>query len=127
MSPILRTTTAVNGVTVVEFEAFTDDADELFTVDELDNLRTLLAYNPEEGVKIPGTGGIRKLRVGIEGKGKGKRGGARVIYYYHSMAMPLALIAVYSKGEKTDLTADEKKELRYLVDDYVSAFLSKKL
>jgi hypothetical protein len=46
-----------------------------------------LAYNPSVGVVIPGSGGVRKLRWGLEGRGK--RGGARVIYYYHDMEMPL--------------------------------------
>lgn len=92
-------------------DSFADDADKLLSVKELDDLRVLLAFNPEVGNKIPGTGGIRKLRVGLESKGKGKRGGERVIYYFHSQAMPLALLAIYAKGEKIDLTADEKKEL----------------
>lgn len=111
-----------SGVTILEFEAFTDDADKLLSAQELDDLRTLLAFSPEEGKKIPGTGGIRKLRFGLERKGKGKRGGARVIYYFHSENFTLALLAIYAKGEKIDLTADEKRELRKLVDEYVAAF-----
>ena len=108
------------GLTIIEFKSFTHDADKLFSSQEIDDLRVELALDPEKGDKIPGTGGIRKLRVGIEAKGKGKRGGARVIYYYHSDDLPLALLAVYAKGEKIDLTADDKKELRQLVKDYVA-------
>ena len=113
-----------NAVTILEFEAFSAEADELFTTEELDDLRSLLAFSPESGDRIPGTGGIRKLRAGVEKKGKGKRGGARVIYYFHCEDIPLALLAVYAKGEKIDLTADEKKELRKLVKEYVTFFKS---
>ena len=62
------------------------------------------------------------LRLGLESKGKGKRGGARVIYYYHSELMPLALLAIFSKGEKIDLSMSEKRELRKLVGEYIAAF-----
>jgi mRNA-degrading endonuclease RelE of RelBE toxin-antitoxin system len=110
-------------IEIIEFDAFADDADKLLSVKELDDLRVLLACNPEFGNKIPGTGGIRKLRVGLESKGKGKRGGARVIYYFHSQTMPLALLAIYAKGEKIDLTVDEKRELRSLVNEYVAQYL----
>ena len=111
------------GLTILEFESFRDDADVLFTSDELDDLRRLLATNPEVGTKIPGTSGIRKLRVGIAGKNKGKRSGARIIYYFHGENIPLALLAVYHKGEKVDLTEDEKKQLRKLVNEYVNAYI----
>ncbi len=110
------------GICIVEFPTFRSEADDLFTAEELDDLRTLLAFSPETGRIIPGTGGIRKLRCGVEKKHKGTRGGARVIYYFHSEMMPLALLAVYAKNEKIDLSADEKKELRQLVREYVEAF-----
>lgn len=59
---------------------------------------------------VPGSGGVRKLRWAA--KGKGKRGGARVIYMYAMAAARIYLIRCYAKNVKTDLTADEKKELR---------------
>ena len=61
---------------------------------------------------IPGAGGARKLRWAA--KGKGKRGGARIIYVYVVMAASVYLIRCYAKNVKTDLTADEKKELRQI-------------
>ncbi|MBB6212407.1 type II toxin-antitoxin system RelE/ParE family toxin [Novispirillum itersonii] len=109
-------------VSILEFPTFSGEADKLLTREELDDLRSFLAFHPEAGDRIPGTGGIRKLRVGVEKKGKGKRGGARVIYYFHSPKMPLALLALYAKGEKADLSEDEKKELRNLIHRYVAAF-----
>jgi hypothetical protein len=62
---------------------------------------------------MPGTGGVRKLRWALEGKGK--RGGARIIYYFHSRAMPIFLLTVFSKNEKVDLSKSEKNELRKLI------------
>jgi hypothetical protein len=106
-------------ISIVEFESFTADADRLFTQDERVALIDLLSVNPEGGNVIPRTGGIRKLRFGLSLKGKGKRGGARVIFFYYSDDVPLALLAVYAKGEKIDLSENERKELRNLVDQYV--------
>jgi hypothetical protein len=59
---------------------------------------------------IPGAGGVRKLRWAA--KGKGKRGGARVIYIHVVLATRIYLLRCYAKNVRTDLTADEKKELR---------------
>ncbi|MFA6018692.1 MAG: addiction module toxin RelE [Rhodospirillales bacterium] len=112
-------------LTLVEFPTFVREADELLTRKELDELRTLLATRPDAGVVIPGTGGIRKLRFGVEAKGKGKRGGARIIYYFHSPVIPLALLAIYAKNEKIDLSAGDKRELKKLVADFVASFATK--
>ena len=72
------------------------------------------AANPHDGDVIPGTGGARRLRWGA--KGKGKRGGARIIYIYVVIAASVYLIRCYAKEIKTDLTAGEKKELRQIAD-----------
>ncbi len=61
---------------------------------------------------IPGAGGARKLRWAA--KGKGKRGGARIVYVHAVIAARIYLIRCYAKNVKTDLTADERKELRQL-------------
>ena len=101
--------------------SFQRDADALLDPEELDELKTRLAWNPAKGALITGTGGVRKLRVGLRQRKTGKRGGARVIYYYHDLSMPLALLAIYAKSEKQDLSAAEKKVIRALVADYVAA------
>ncbi len=100
--------------TIVETSAFLRDCEGTLEKDEVEELIDFLARNPEAGDIIPETGGIRKLRWAA--LGKGKRGGARVIYYTHSAAMPLYLLAVYSKGEKLDLKPSEKKMMRDFVD-----------
>lgn len=108
--------------TLVETSVFTRKAAALLTTTEHDDLCLLLAANPTAGVIIPGTGGIRKLRVPIQAQGKGKSGGARVIYYFHDDTIPLVLLSIYAKNEKVDLTQDEKKTLRNYAAEYVAAF-----
>jgi len=66
-----------------------------------------MAQEPEGGDVIPGTGGVRKLRWGRSGSGK--RGGARVIYFYHDMDRPLYLLLAYAKAQAGDMSPDEKK------------------
>ncbi|HEV7982410.1 MAG TPA: type II toxin-antitoxin system RelE/ParE family toxin [Xanthobacteraceae bacterium] len=61
---------------------------------------------------IPGTGGVRKVRWGREGAGK--RGWARVIYFFHAPDRPPYLLMVYAKASKEDLSADEKRAVRQL-------------
>jgi len=79
----------------------------LFTDDERKDLIDFLATNPQAGDEIPGAGGVRKLRFGA--KGKGKRGGARVIYDWYSDDAPIYALLVYGKNEKTDLKLEEAK------------------
>ena len=69
-----------------------------------------LIDHPDAGNVIPGAGGARKLRWAA--KGKGKRGGARVIYLYVVIAARIYLLRCYAKSVRTDLTADEKRELQ---------------
>lgn len=78
-----------------------------------------LAYNPTAGDLIPGTGGVRKVRWGLEGRGK--RGGARVIYFFHDLEMPLYLLDAYAKNDRTNLTKAECNELRQVTELIVAA------
>ncbi|WP_310622444.1 type II toxin-antitoxin system RelE/ParE family toxin [Flexibacterium corallicola] len=72
-----------------------------------------LAENPTAGDEIQGTGGVRKIRVPLQGRGK--RGGARIIYYYMDDTFPIYALLAYPKNAKTDLTSDEKKAAKTLV------------
>jgi mRNA-degrading endonuclease RelE of RelBE toxin-antitoxin system len=92
-------------LTILEMPTYVEDADKLLTTQDHEDLKSLLASNPEAGDLIPRAGGIRKVRSTQEKAAKGKRGGARVVYYYHNEKYPLALIAIYGKGEKIDLSA----------------------
>ena len=100
--------------TVAETPTFTKQAEALFGEAEKQELINYLAANPLEGDVIPGTGGVRKLRFAASGRGK--RGGARVVYYYLDMDMPLYALLVYPKNVKTDLTPADKKAALALVE-----------
>ena len=100
--------------TVAETPTFTKQAEALFDETEKQELITYLAVNPLAGDVIQGTGGVRKLR--FASSGRGKRGGARVIYYYLDQALPLYALLVYPKNTKTDLTSADKKAVSTLVE-----------
>jgi hypothetical protein len=105
----------VNGVpeiTVLQLPKFKAEATELIGPDGIEALAVYLIERPDAGDVIPGSGGIRKLRWAAQGKGK--RGGARIIYVYVVIAARIYLLRCYGKNVKTDLTAAEKKELRQI-------------
>jgi len=107
-------------ITIVETRSFTLKAKKLFDDEGLKDLMAMLAQDPCCGVLLEGTGGIRKVRFGLEGRGK--RGGARVVYYYHSDEIPLFLLTVFAKNEKDNLTAAERHALADVVDIIVAAY-----
>jgi hypothetical protein len=81
-----------------------------------------LAHNPLAG-NLPGTGGVRKLRWALEGRGK--RGGARVVYYYHSDTMPLFALTAYAKKERADISQVDRNEFRRLTALLVERYARK--
>ena len=86
------------------------------TEENLKALEEELLNEPKAGVAIQGTGGIRKIRIPMENKGKAKRGGARVIYVDIELKETIYFINVYyTKDEKDDLTEEEKKAFRAVV------------
>jgi hypothetical protein len=93
-------------MTLVEMPEFTENAGKSFSEEQRYELLTYIADNPECGDVMPGTGGVRKLRWSLPGRGK--RGGSRVIYYYHDQNMPILLITMYPKNAKSDLSQAEK-------------------
>lgn len=104
-------------VSVLELISYRRRANELLTPEQQDAVIDLVAYEPTCGDVIRGTGGLRKVRIGRSGSGK--RGGARVIYYFHDVDIPIFLVALYAKNEKGDITAAEKKEFAALVKELV--------
>jgi hypothetical protein len=96
--------------TVCELQSFRRAADDLgMTEEEVHKLVNQLSANPTAGVEMAGTGGCRKLRVA--GRGRGKSGGYRTITFYSGIELPVFLITVFSKGEKANLTKDERNKL----------------
>ncbi len=94
-------------ITVAETQLFVRAAEKIWSEDEHAELIDYLAHNPAAGDVITGTGGVRKLRWARSGSGK--RGGARVVYFYYRPDCPLYLLLAYAKAQATDLNADEKK------------------
>src|SRR6202021_513227 len=84
-------------------------------------LQTELAAHPETGDVMPGTGGFRKMRWADPGRGKGRRGGLRVIYFYFEADQQIWLITLYGKNETADLSAAEKKALKAAIDQEAEA------
>ena len=85
------------------------------THEALQALIDTLALDPERGIIVRDTGGIRKIRW-ITGKGGGKRGGLRVLYYFDGKLLILLLTA-FKKSDQEDICASEKVELRSLLDE----------
>jgi hypothetical protein len=78
-------------------------------------LQATLMANPQAGDVIPDAGGLRKVRFGDTRRGKGKRGGLRVIYFWWEPGAQFWLFAIYGKGEVADLTAAERSAVKSLL------------
>lgn len=92
--------------------------------DEIDAIIDFLASNPDAGDEMAGTGGCRKLRWA--GRGKGKSGGYRTITFYTGEMMPVFLVTVFGKGEKSNLTAGECGALKTLTRQIVQEHRDKR-
>jgi hypothetical protein len=110
--------------TVVETLAFVHDARALGLLDaERLAIVTWVASNPGAGDVIEGTGGARKVR--FAGKGKGKSGGYRIITFYTGPSVPVFLLNVFAKNEKTDLTPKERQVLKTILANIVDLYRGK--
>src|SRR5437764_14679747 len=103
--------------TFIESGEFTEWVKSYLTDEALAAMQRDLLVDPEKGDVIPGCGGLRKLRVADPRRGKGKRGGVRVIYLHVAEADVIYLMDVYGKGEQEDLTAGQKRILKGLAEE----------
>ena len=110
-------------ITVAETTPFQRKAATLLSTEERDDLIAYVSEHPSTGDLIQGTGGIRKIRWARGNKGKS--GGVRVIYYYHSEIMPLYLLAIFGKNEKANVSAEEKHLLSSMVKELVAYWRSR--
>jgi hypothetical protein len=110
-------------MTVVETEEFLDHSKAMLTKAERDALVAHLGANPEAGHVVPGTGGVRKIRWAT--RGHGKRGGARVIYYYYNQSIPMFLLDIHAKNEKANLAEADKRSLKRLLPMLVSRYMKR--
>lgn len=107
--------------TVVETPAFTGDARSLGLSDgERLTIVAWIAANPAGGDVIEGTGGARKVR--FAGRGKGKSGAYRVITFFSGTDIPVFLLNIFAKNEKTDLTPKERRVLKSVLADMVEIY-----
>ena len=105
----------------IEAPAFTRHLPAYLIDDEYRELQTKLGANPELGDLMAGTGGFRKLRWADARRGKGRRGGLRIIYYHFKSDRQIWLMTLYDKDEASDLTAKEKKALKASIENELAA------
>lgn len=103
--------------TFVESRAFTARLPDFLDDDAYSALQRELLASPDKGRVIPGCGGLRKLRFLDPRRGKGKRGGVRVIYLHIPEAERIDLLAIYGKNEKDDLSQADRRVLRALAEE----------
>ncbi len=107
-------------LTVVETPEFSKRADKVMSDEQRESVIGYLASHPTGGVLVPGAGGIRKLRWGLEGRGR--RGGARIIYFYASLDVPLFALTVFAKNERADLSQEDRNAFRHLTKVLVETY-----
>ena len=107
--------------TVIRTPTFLSDARSAgLTEDKQADIVNLIAADPKQGDIMPGTGGARKVRV--VGRGKGKSGGYRIVTYYAADDVPVLLLALINKGERSDLSKAEQVELRRQLSGYADDY-----
>lgn len=107
--------------TFVELPPFERYRTEYLDDEAFRALQAMLMKNPDAGDVIQGTGGLRKVRFADEKRQKGKRGGIRVIYYWWLDGAQFWLFTLYGKDVQDDLSADQKKALKKLLDAEIKA------
>jgi hypothetical protein len=110
--------------TVVETPPFLADAERIFSAEERAAIVDAVSDDPRCGAVIPGTGGVRKLRVAASGRGR--RGGARVIYLFGGDSLPVFLLAVFAKNEKSDLSRAERNDLARATAELLRTYRSER-
>jgi len=105
-------------VTFIETAVFTEQVVKAQSDDEYSKFQSFLAEQPTAGTPISGTGGARKIRWADPNRGKGKRGGIRAIYFYRDQHEQIIMLYLYSKDEQDDLTQEQKKALKAVIQNW---------
>jgi len=100
---------------IIETPIFTKQLLATLSDDEYRLFQNMLLERPDAGKVIPGSGGLRKLRLTAEGRGK--RGGLRVIYYWFTAGGTIMLLFIYPKNVQDNLTTDQLKQLKKVVEE----------
>ncbi len=106
--------------TVVETPEFLSRAGRLMTDEERAAFIEHIASDPTSGDRMPGTGGARKVRWGVGGRGK--RGSVRVVTFYSGPPVPVFLLTIFGKNEKSNITKGEVNALRKLLNQIVAEY-----
>lgn len=101
-------------ISVVELPRYQARARAFLTEVEQEAIVQVIAKDPTTGVLIQGTGGLRKMRFGAGDRGKS--GGVRIVYYFHSDAMPAYLLALFPKSRRANLPRAELNALANFVE-----------
>lgn len=101
-------------VSVVETATYLAMAEALMSEAERAAIVDLVAQDPQAGDLMQGTGGLRKLRVPLQGRGK--RGGGRLITFFHDLGMPVFLVALYAKSVQSDLDPEQRRAAKAVTD-----------
>jgi hypothetical protein len=99
----------------VELPAFSRHRSDYMNDEAFRALQTTLMRSPNAGDMIEGTGGLRKLRFADASRGKGKRGGLRIIYFWWEAGKQFWLFTLYDKDEMSDLSTKDKKALKEMI------------
>lgn len=102
-------------LTLIESSNFVKDSEPLWSQKTRNEFLLFLSQNPNAGMVIPGSGGLRKLRWSL--RGSGKRGGVRVIYFNRLNRGEIWLLAIYAKGDQETITSDQLRGLRDALKD----------
>ena len=100
---------------IIETSVFTKRLKNLLTEEDYRKLQNEIILNPEKGKLISGSGGLRKIRFALPGKGKS--GGVRIIYYWIKSKGLILMLLIYPKNEQDNLTVDQLKVLKKLVEE----------
>ena len=103
-----------NCMEIIETPIFTKQLLDILSDDEYRQLQNTLIIDPRAGDLIRGSGGLRKIRV--KASGKGKRGGARSIYYWLCEQNQIYMLLIYTKKSQDSLTQDQIRQLRLLIE-----------
>ncbi|HTM64361.1 MAG TPA: type II toxin-antitoxin system RelE/ParE family toxin [Gammaproteobacteria bacterium] len=107
--------------TVIETPEYIKQANHCMDSASRDSFINYIAAHPLDGNLIPETGGARKIRW-TSNSHQGKRGGARIIYYYHNQNMPIFLFTAYAKNERANLTKQERNILKKIIKAIVQTY-----
>ncbi len=110
-------------ITVAETTHYANRAAALMSADDRAMVIEEIARNPKAGDIVQGTGGVRKMRIALPGRGKS--GGARVIFYYQDDEWPVLLLEVFAKNEQANLTKAQRNALAKLIAELKAARKSK--